>query len=159
VTANGANVVPFGDHGAAEEWADVAYKIPAPLPHIPPAAYQARSVALKRRDAFKRSTLVLEFDVYRGDYMHNVVLAPLPMYVRLPGAAGVSPHSKLARLFHVFYFGGQTLPRWGSRLPLNVLKNKLWRVEVADADQDSEGRDLPEATKWSVVVQVLERLA
>lgn len=151
-----ADVIPLRDEPDGE-WIDVAYSIPPPLPRIPAGSYQARSVALRKREAFKRKVLVLEFDVYRGDSLQGDVLARLPMFLRLPGPRGLSPNSKLARIFYVLYAG--TPPsRWG-RLPLSVLRGKLWRVQVADAEKDVNDDDLPEAAKYSVVVHVLERLA
>ena len=115
-----------------------------------------RSVSLKKFEAFKRFNLELGFDVYKTD-AGSQVLARIPMFIRYPGARGLSPNSKLARLFHVLYTG-QAPPRWG-RMNGSALKHKLWRGVVVDATKDTTDGSLPENLRYSVVAYVTERLA
>ena len=66
----------------------------------------------------------------------------------------LSPTSKLARLF-----GLLGVPLRGGRLPLDLLRNKLWRVRIGDALKDAAGDPLPLPNRYSVVKAILERLA
>jgi hypothetical protein len=154
-----ADVIPIGGEDVGGEWVqDLVVKVPAPRPRITPGSYEARSVSLTKFSAFNRMNLELGFDVFQGPAVNGVVLARIPLYTRLPGPKGLSPNSKLARLFHLLHHGSATPTRWG-RLPLAALRNKLWRVVVADAEKDVNDETLPEKLRYSVIQQVVERLA
>ncbi len=152
-----ADVIPIAAPEPEGEWLHVVVKVPPPRPRIAPGAYQARSATLTKFNAFNRVILEFGFEVYRGEATDGIVLARIPHFVRLPGPKGLAPSSKLARLLHVAYHG-QTPPRWG-KLSLSALQHKLWRVVVADAEKDTNGQELPERLRYSVIAQVLERLA
>ena len=49
-------------------------------------------------------------------------------------------------------------PRW-TRVDLNVLRGKLWSIEVGDADRDTTNAGLPAGLAYSVVKRVISRLA
>jgi hypothetical protein len=152
-----ADVIPIGE--ATDDWRDdIVVKVAAPRPRLTPGSYEARSVSLTKFNAFNRLNIELGFDVYEGRAERGVVLARIPLYARLPGARGLSANSKLARLFHLLHHGAATPPRWG-RLPLSQLRHKLWRVIVADAMKDTNDEELPERLRYSVIQQVVERLA
>ena len=151
-----ADVIPIIGQDS-EEWLDATISVPPPRPRITPGSYDARSVTLKKFQAFNRMNLELGFDVFKGPAEHGVVLARIPLYCRFPGAKGLSPNSKLARLFHLLYHGNGP-SRWG-RLPLSHLRHKLWRVIVADALKDVNDEELPERLRYSIVQHVVERLA
>lgn len=138
-----------------EEGGIFEIKLPPPLPRIPPGRYQARSVEFKRFVAFNRENLRLDFDVFDGDATRGIVLAQIPMFMRWPGKKVLSPNTRLARLF---YLAG-IRPQRQSKLSLSPLQHKLWRVVVNDAGKDSEDQELPEPVRYSVITQVLERLA
>jgi hypothetical protein len=127
-----------------------------------PGPYEARSADLTTFTAFRRRSLVLYFDLYRGLAEHGIVLARVPMFFRLPSAGRpLRPTSKLARVFDLLAPRTRRL----DRLPLETLRGKLWRVEVGDvrtsADHTAAGepRPLHEQQRYSVVRAVLERLA
>lgn len=117
---------------------------------------------LKTFSVFKRRCLMLHFDVYAGSFETGQILARLPMFFRLPPAGcPLRPTTKLARLFDLLS------PRRTrrDRLPLDALRNKLWRVEVGDVrtgaehNEHGEPRPLHEHQRYSVIRAVLERLA
>lgn len=151
-----ADIIPIQPE-PGDEWEDLAVRVPAPRPRIAPGVYEARSATLRKFTAFKRLNLEIGFDCFRGDAPHGVILARVPLFVRCPGPKGLSPNSKLARLFYLLYHS-QNPPRWG-RLPVSTLKHKLWRVLVGDATKNTAGEDLPEPLRYSVITQILERLA
>lgn len=145
-----------------DAWPDLKVPVAASLPRVAPGIYEARTVDVKSRTTFRRRCLVLYFDVYQGSFESGLILARLPMYFRLP----VNGHrlwstSKLARLFDLLDSRKIRM----DRLPMNALRNKLWRVEVGDVTTSAEHnhngqpRPLHERQRYSVVRAVLERLA
>lgn len=138
----------------AESQEDVEVLVPRRLPRIPPGDYEAVSVAVRRYQAFTRFVLRLDLDVFDGKATGGRILARLPYYMRWPGKRP-APTSKLGRLLHVTGLEGKR----GQRVALSVLTRKLFRVRVADAAHDSEGNSLPTEHTYSVVSEILERLA
>lgn len=146
---------PDGEPGQ-EPWAEIEVTLPPARPRILPGAYQARSTSLTLLDNYNRRTAELTFEVYKGEFASGVILAKVPLFLALPGSrAGLSPNSKLARLL---YTAGQH-PTRRSRISLDVLRYKLWFVEVADAKRDSGGRTLGPESTYSVIAAVNRRLA
>lgn len=144
-----------------ESWPDLSVRAAPRPPRIKAGVYEARSVDLKSFTAYRRRCVSLHFDVYAPNFVDGTVLARLAMYCRLPASGHrLSPSSKLARLFDLVGYQGRR-----DRLPMNLLRNKLWRVEVGDvrcsADADDTGRPRPlaDAQQYSVVRAVVERLA
>jgi hypothetical protein len=155
-----ANVIPIvpNPEGRGEEWAELEIKLPPPRPWIPPGLYQARTVGLKILEGFDRKTIELLFDVYRGEWADAVVLAPIPMFLRVPGKKGLSSNSKLARLLYTIGIR----PTRYQRVSLGALKHHVFFVEVADAKKDWAQKPLtrgPEGTAYSIIANVARRLA
>lgn len=140
--------------GAGEEWAELEVKLPPPRPRVPPGLYQARTIGLKILDGFDRKTAELLFEVYKGEWTDAIVLATVPMFLRVPGKRGLSPNSKLARLLYTL----GVRPTRYQRVSLSTLKHKLFFVEVADAKKDSEGKPLTEGSTYSVIASVARSL-
>jgi hypothetical protein len=138
-----------------ESWADVQVRLPPPRPRIAPGSYQARSATLTAFDAFNRKNLELGFDVFQGEATDGVLLARIPLFIRMPGKRGLSPNSRLARLLYLL---GSQPTRW-TKVNLDVLRNKLWFVEIADAEQDSNNDKLSPQLAYSVIKRVISRLA
>jgi len=153
VSVPAAKIVSISQVDAA--WAHVEVRLPPPRPRVEPGIYQAISVSLTPFNAYDRRNLELGFDVFQGDATDGVLLARLPMFLRLPGKRGLSPNSKLARLLYVL---GVKPTRW-TRVDLNVLRGKLWSIEVGDADRDTTNAGLPAGLAYSVVKRVISRLA
>lgn len=138
-----------------EEWVQVDVVLPPPSPRIPPGTYQAVSIKLTREEAFRRLNGRLEFDIFDGPAEHGAVLARLPFFFRWPAKKKtLAPNSKLARLLYV----AGIRPDRHRRISLDVLRHKLWRVEVGDAEKDSMGLDLMASSTYSVVKCVVEKL-
>lgn len=155
-----AQVIPIvsDPDGHGEEWVELEIKLPPPRPWIPAGLYQARTLGLKILDGFDRKTAELLFEVYKGEWTDAVVLATVPMFLRIPGKKGLSPNSKMARLLYTI----GTRPTRYQRVSLTTLKHKVFFVEVADAKKDAEGKPLtpgPEGTAYSVIANVVRRLA
>lgn len=139
----------------SDPWADLEIKLPPPRPRIDPGIYQARSVRLQMLEGFNRRTVELTFEVYKGELSAGVALARVPMFLRWPQKKGLSPNSKLARLF---YTAG-IRPSRGTHVSLDVLRYKLWLVEVGDAKKDANDSQLSTETAYSVIKNVVKRLA
>jgi hypothetical protein len=58
----------------------------------------------------------------------------------------------------LFYLIG-VKPQRSSKLPLSVLRDKLWLIRIDDARRDTRGHEVPDSLRYSLVTQVLERLA
>jgi hypothetical protein len=138
-----------------EPWVEIEVKLPPPRPRIAPGTYQARSTSLALLEGYNRRTAELTFEVYKGEAAKGIILAKVPLFLTLPGRSGLSPNSKLARLL---YTAGQR-PTRTSRISLDVLRHKLWFVEVGDAQKDSAGRALGADSTYSVITAVNRRLA
>src|SRR5437868_6791317 len=96
---------------------------------IAPGIYEARSAQLEAFTAFRRRCLALYFDIYDGSFADGHVVGRVPMFFRLPpNGKRLAPSSKLARLFDLL----QPRRRRLDRLPMNELRDKLWRVRVGD---------------------------
>jgi len=149
-----ATVVPLPTGPQPDEWADIEVRVPPPLPRIEPGRYQAFSARLVKFDAFGRTNLRLDFDVFQGPLEDGVVLGRVPMFLRLPGRKGLSPTSKLARLLYV---AGVQTNRW-QKFSLAALRAKAWIVDVGDAEHDSSDGDLAPGVIYSVVKRVVEKL-
>jgi hypothetical protein len=149
-----AEIIPIGGEHQGEEWVELEIKLPPPRPRIPPGLYQARTIGLKILDGFGRKTAELLFEVYKGEWTDAVVLATVPMFLRVPGKKGLSPNSKLARLLYTM----GVRPTRYQRVSLDSLKHKLFFVEVADAKQDSEQKPLTAGSAYSVIANVSRSL-
>ena len=137
------------------QWADVQVRLPPARPRITPGLYQARSASLRIFDAFNRKNLELGFDVFEGEATDGVLLARIPLFIRMPGKRGLSPNSRLARLL---YLVGPQPTRW-TKVNLDMLRNKLWFVEIADTEQDSKNDKLSPQLAYSVIRRMISRLA
>jgi hypothetical protein len=153
IDSTAENIVPLPAGGA---WDTVSVRVPPPRPRILAGSYWARSVALRKYEAFKRPLLELGFDVYETDPAASVVLARLPMFIRLPEAGDkLSPNSRLATMLYML---GQVRGDKIRAQNLDVLRFKLWRVEVADTQQDHSGKlKNTEIEPYSVVRRVVAR--
>lgn len=138
-----------------DEWPDIEVRVPPRLLRIEPGEYQACSVQLRKFSAFRRENLRLDFEIYEGEVINGIALGRVPMFFRLPGKKGLSPASKLARLL---YMAGAKPTRW-ERINLNLLRAKLWQVQVGDAEHDAGESPLSIAATYSVIKRVLARLA
>jgi hypothetical protein len=147
------NIVPLPAGGA---WDTVSVRIPPPRPRIVAGSYWGRSVSLRKYEAFKRPLLELGFDIYQAEPADSVVLARLPMFIRLPeGGDKLSPNSRLATMLYML---GQVRGDKIRAQNLEVLQFKLWRVEVADTQQDHSGKlKNTEIEPYSVVRRVVAR--
>jgi hypothetical protein len=149
-----ARIIPISPEPEPATWQPIEVVVPPRLPRITPGEYGAVTVGCRRYEAFRRQVLRLDFDVYSGPVTNGgVVIATVPLYLRWSGKKP-TPTSKLGRLLHI----ARLEP---SRRPvslLSALAHKLWRVNVSDAQHDSKGDPLSEATTYSVISQVLERL-
>ena len=149
---------------AVDDWRDLEYPVGKSLPRVTPGIYLARTLDRKVIDCYKRSALVLSFDLFETDEPTSTVIARVPMFFRLPARQGrpLSPTSKLARLFDLVL--GPRSYRL-DRLPMNALRHKLFHVEVGDcrtsSTQDDRGnhRGLHDVCVYSVVRSVLDRVA
>lgn len=139
-----------------ECWTTVSVRVAPPRPSITPGPYWGRSVAAKTYKAFDRTILELGFDIFDGNPGDGAVLARLPMFIRLPPAgAKLSPNSRLASMLYML---GQVRGERVTSQNLDILRFKLWRVEVGDTKQDHTGsiKD-SEIQSYSVVRRVLAR--
>ena len=134
-------------------------------PRIAPGVYVARSVRAEKfelRGWGRR--FVLWFDVFERDPLDSATrtLARVPAYFRLPIGRPLRATSKLARVLDLVDRRSRRL----DRIPLRVLRDRLWRVEVRDVVTTSEknrdgsgNRPLQQSQQYSVVSEILEHLA
>lgn len=128
-----------------------------PRPHIPPGIYEAVSRRARKGYVFKRTVFVLEFDLFEpgGIQVGTVPVARgVPCFFRVPPSGRLSPSSKLYR---VAQLAGVDLR--AGRLPLRQLIQKAWRVEVADVTENQAKKALDKSQHYSVVADVLDRIA
>jgi len=138
-----------------DEWPDIEVRVPPRLLRIEPGEYEAFSVRLSKFHAYGRENIRLDFEIYKGQVIDGIELGRVPMFLRLPGRGRLSPTSKLARLL---YTAGANPKRW-ERINLNSLRDKLWQVQVGDAQHDTEESPLSTTATYSVIKRVLARLA
>lgn len=150
---NGA-VVPLHPQDAQRAAAPdaVEIEVAAPFLHFPAGRYTAVSVTWARQQAFKRASLVFWFDLYPLGALpeKGARFGRVPCHFRLP-TRRLAASSKLARWFAI-----ANVPVRGRRLPVSLLCNRVWTVEVRDVVRDGEGRPLHERTVYSVVAHVVE---
>jgi len=145
------------------DWPDLeGIQVEPSRDRILPGDYVARSVRLEPFIAFRRRSLAIWFDIYKGTFEQGEIIAHVPMYFRLPDKGGrLGPSSKLARTFDLI----QPRTRRRDRLPMNVLRNRLWLVEVGDCvtgaphERQRQGRSLHERQVYSVIRAVKEHIA
>jgi len=154
-----ADVVPLGHRAAQDDGPVVA--IARPFRRIPAGLYEARSMTIRRRTAFKRTYLEAFFEVFDGPAVAGRILGRVPAFFPLPaGGRELAPSATLSRWLQLL-----GTPTRRDRVPLRTLENKLWRVEVGDVTTsrdrglDGRPRPLPELQRYSKVIAVLERLA
>jgi len=129
-----SNVVPLESAG---RWETIEVRVSPPRPQIAPGTYWARSVSLRKYTAFNRTILELQFDVYKAAPEDSPVLARVPMFVRLPKSGDrLSANCRLASMLRML---GLVRSDRVQAQNLDVLRGKLWRVEVADTKQDQGG--------------------
>jgi hypothetical protein len=150
-----ASVIPLGppDPAPGGDWQSLEVVVPRRLPRIPPGIYEGVSVGLRRYEFSRRPVLRLDLDVFAAAAFDSEILARLPYYMRWTGKKP-APTSKLGRLLHV----ARLEPSRGRPVSLTALKGRLWRIRVDDAQHDSQGQPLTEATTYSVVSSILELL-
>jgi hypothetical protein len=127
---------------------------------VPEGLYEARSVTVRRRTAYKRSYIEARFQLFDGPAEHGTILATgVPGFFPIRGAV-LAPSSNLARWVQLLNPAGRR-----DRLPLRILERKLWRVQVVDVltsherGRNGKPKPLPDALRYSKVAAVLERLA
>ena len=148
-----SDVIPLKQPETKDDGLVVA--IAQPFRRIPPGAYEARSMTLRRRHAFKRTYLEAWFQVFDGPATAGRVLGRVPAFLPLPaGDRELAPSSDLVRWIQLL-----GVPNRRDRVPLRTLENKLWRVEIIDVTTTRKGRPLPESQQYSKIGAVLERLA
>jgi hypothetical protein len=100
--------------------------------------------------------LELGFDVFEADPGASVVLARLPMFIRLPkGGDRLSPNSRLATMLYML---GQVRGDKIRTQDLEILRFKLWQFEVNDTQQDHSGKlKNTEIEPYSVIRRVVAR--
>jgi hypothetical protein len=140
-------------HEAVHEGWDIEVEVPAPAPRLEPGEYEAKSRLCRRISRYSRTVLEIDFDVYEGAFVEGRVLARLPLY--LNWSKQPSAKSKLGRLL----LCGGLQPVRGRPVTLQALEDKAWRVRVIDAQHTQDGTPLTEMTRYSLIDDVLERLA
>ena len=149
-----ANVIPLGDQG---RWDHVSVRVEPDRPRIEPDIYTAKTVSLRKNvTRFERMILELDFDVYQGEAGLSPVLATLTMYITLPPKkAPLSPNCRLAQMLSML---NQVRRDRYETLDLSILRDKLWRIQVADTKQDHTGslKDT-EIKPYSTIRRVLSR--
>jgi hypothetical protein len=141
--------------GSTEEvWPDLPVTLEPPRPRIEPGVYFDR---FERRGWGRK--LILHFEIYDRNPLETLasgearVLATLPAYFPLPAPGRPVPAtSQLGRLYALL---GTTLPR-RDRLPLRVLRHRLWSVQVRDVRADSRQQPLHRRQWHSLVGDVVE---
>jgi hypothetical protein len=140
-------------HEAVHEGWDIEVIVPVPAPRIEPGTYEAVSLSCRRVSRYSRTVLEIDFDVYEGALTDGRVLARLTLY--LNWSKQPSTKSKLGRLLRC----GGLQPSRGRPVTLQALERKAWRVRVIDAQHDQDGTPLTETARYSIIDDVLERLA
>lgn len=140
-------------HEAVHEGWDIEVIVPVPVPRLEPGDYEAVSCSCRRVSRYNRTVLEIDFDVYEGALTDGRVLARLTLY--LNWSKQPSAKSKLGRLLRC----GQLEPSRGRPVTLQVLERKAWRVRVIDAQHNQDGTPLTETVRYSIIDDVLERLA
>lgn len=136
-----------------------SFIVAKPFPRIEPGLYDALSVSVRRRRAFKRNYIEAMFDVFSGAVAAGQIVGRVPAFFRLTGRT-LAPSSSLARWVQLLNGSGRR-----DRIPLRILEDKLWKVEVRDVlvshekGLDGKPRPLPPSLVYSRVSAVLERLA
>jgi hypothetical protein len=128
-------------------------------PVIKPGCYEARSSHVRRAHFWSRHYLEVLFTVFEGSAVNGAVLATgVPAYFTLSsdGRAVPGPGSELARLLQLFRGTHHALT---DGVRLGDLKAKLWMVEIGTVTTDKNGRPLAEASRYSKVLHVVERIA
>jgi hypothetical protein len=152
-----SDVIPLRQPEAKDDGLVVA--IAQPFRRIAPGTYEARSMTIRRRSAYKRTYLEAFFQIFDGPATSGRVLGRVPAFFPLPPhGRELAPSANLTRWIQLL-----GMPSRRDRVPLRTLENKLWKVEVVDVvhDRGADGkrRPLAESQKYSKIGAVLERLA
>jgi hypothetical protein len=154
-----SDVIPLRQPETSDAGPTVA--LAQPFRRILPGTYEARSMTVRRRTAYRRTYLEVFFQVFDGPAVAGRVLGRVPAFFPLPaGGRELSPSAALTRWIQLL-----GVPSRRDRVPLRTLENKLWRIEVGDVTTsrdrglDGKPRPLPEPQRYSKVTAVLERLA
>jgi hypothetical protein len=133
-------------------WPDLALAVAATPARIRAGVYDGHSVTLHTFRAFGRRSLRIDFNIFEGGYERGVVIAKIPAFFRVPEGS-LASSSKLARLLDLV----EPRARRQHRIKIDVLRDKLFRVEVGDVLKGANAEALTRS--YSVVRQVLERIA
>jgi hypothetical protein len=154
-----AEVVPLGQRAPQDD--GLVVSIAQPFRRVPPGIYEARSMTIRRRVAYKRTYLEAFFEIFDGSAVAGRVLGRVPAFFPLPAQGReLAPSAALSRWIQLL---GTPIRR--DRVPLRTLENKLWKVEVVDVTEDrhiepdKKHRKLPDAQHYSKIAVILERLA
>lgn len=122
--------------------------VATPRPFVAPGDYEAVSTACLRKRMRERPYIEVVFDIFEGPFTDGVVLASgVPAFYNFPPpGSAMGSNSKLAHLYRVY--GAKA----GEPINASDLVRKAWRVRLVSVGQES-------ATRYSKVVEVLERLA
>jgi hypothetical protein len=150
---------------ADDAWPDLAISLEPTPPRIDPGIYFARSIAYDRFELRRWGRrLVIAFEIYDRNPLDDTdaaILATLRGYFRLPdGGRPLRPSSKLGRVYAIL----GTRPKRLDRIPLNVLRHRLWSVRVRDVLVSSEPdrlgsggqRPLHARQRYSIVDDIVE---
>lgn len=154
-----ADIVPLGHRVPQDDGLVVA--IAQPFLRIPAGLYEARSMTIRRRVAYKRAYLEAVFQVFAGPAVAGRVLGRVPAFFPMPSQGReLAPSAALTRWIQLL-----GTPSRRDRVPLRTLEAKLWRVEIVDVTKsrdrgpDGKPRLLPEPQQYSKIAVILERLA
>ena len=131
-----------------------------PDPLLPPGDYDAICNAADVRPTFQgRWSLFLTFQIYGSPYDGARVhfIAPLPPRQR-GRFARAHPHSSKFYRAWIIASGGQR-PSRRDRMSLEPFKHKMFRIRVRTVVKDHQQRPLLLSLQYSVVDELLERLA
>ncbi len=135
---------------------DLTVAIQAPPSLILPGIYEAVSTSVARKHYHSRPYLEVTFDVFQGHIQDGVSLARgLSAFFSMPkDGQPLGRSSRLARLIQLLD------PKLRlDRVPLRLLKDKFWLVQVVTVDKDGQQQPLSAGNQYSKVAAVRERLA
>jgi hypothetical protein len=139
-------------------WPDIDVRAARPTdPLIPDGLYDAKCVRCERvsmRFGSDRSErLMMHLEIFGGthDGAHLRFVIPLPQ-----GSRGAAPSSKLFRAW-VVAAGRQ--PERRERMSLVVFRHKIFKVRVRTVTRGARQEPLPPANRYSLVDQLVERIA
>jgi hypothetical protein len=150
-----------GDTGGPR-WPDFPDLRPSrdPDPLLPPGEYDAICNAFDFRPTFQgRQSLFLRFEIFGGPYDKANVYFIAAMPPRKQGrfVRGIALSSKFYRAWTVA--SGGRRPARRDRMSLEPFQNKMFRIRLRTVVMDHQRRPLAPVHQYSVVDEVLERIA